>query len=45
MKIRVCTIDSTGGESILHIIDITGQPMSKIAVKLNLAATDLQEPP
>ena len=40
MEIEPRKIANTHAESILHIIDITGQLISKIAVKSNLAATD-----
>ena len=43
MKITACKIENSCVESIIHIIDITGQLISKLAVKSNLAATDLQE--
>ena len=40
MEIVACKIDYTCAESKLHIFNITGQLISKIGVKSNLAATD-----
>ena len=40
MQIRVCKINSTRVQLVLHIIDITGQLLSEIAIKSNLVATD-----